>query len=160
MFLDNAEFLPVVCQQINEGHSVTITARGNSMRPFIESDRDSVILSRCNPLQCRVGDVVLAEVAKGHFILHRIDAINGDDVTLRGDGNYPGTERCRRNDIRALMSAVIRRGHLHHTSGRLWRTYSRLWVTMLPLRRYLLALYRLLFLGQLPSHLKHPCSNH
>ena len=95
--LENAEFLPHVCQFVNEGHSVSIRAKGNSMRPFVESDRDVAVLTKCE--KYKVGDVVLAEITPGHYVLHRIDRIDGDAVTLRGDGNVRGTEHCTLSDI-------------------------------------------------------------
>lgn len=147
--LDNAIFLPYVCKLIDEGHTVSIRARGYSMRPFVENDRDVLVLGKAD--EFKVGDVALAEVEKGHFILHRIDAIKGDKVRLRGDGNYPGVEYCRLQDLRAIMVQVERKGRTWDVSGRVWRLYSKWWVKLLPIRRYLLALYKLLWLHELPT---------
>ena len=150
--LANEEFLPHVCALVNEGHTVSIRARGYSMRPFIENDRDVAILGKSNIY--KVGDVVLAEIAPGHYVLHRIDAIKGNHVRLRGDGNYPGTEHCMMGDIRAIMCAVERKGKRWDTNGKVWKIYSWIWVRLLPVRRYLLALYRLVCLHQLPNRVK------
>ncbi len=147
--LDNATFLPHVCQLIDEGHTVTIRAKGNSMRPFIESDRDSVILGRAADV--KVGDVVLAEISHGLYVLHRLDAVSGHRVRLRGDGNPYQVEVCSITDIRAKAVAVVRKGREYSVNSRTWAAYSKLWTRALPLRRYLLALYRLLWLGILPD---------
>lgn len=149
--LENEVFLPYVCELVNEGHTVSIRARGYSMRPFIEHDRDDVVLGKTDTY--KVGDVALAEVSTGHFILHRIDAMKDDKVRLRGDGNYPGVEYCRISDLRAVMVQVIRKGRTWNADGKVWRCYSRLWVKCLPVRRYLLALYKLLWLHQLPARI-------
>lgn len=77
----NAEFLPEVVKILNEGHTVTLRLRGYSMRPFLENDRDKALLVK--PSSIKVGDPVLAEVNPLHFVLHRIDSIEGDNVTLR-----------------------------------------------------------------------------
>ena len=125
--LSNAEFLPHVTGLVAEGHDVSIRAKGQSMRPFIESERDVAVLSKEEAFE--VGDVVLAEIEPGHYVLHRIDKIedaNGKvvkgktkdadaKVTLRGDGNVPnpvngGVEHCELRDIRALCSQVVRKG--------------------------------------------------
>jgi len=161
--LPNAEFLPHVCQLVEEGHKVSIRAKGNSMRPFLESGRDVAVLSKADAY--RVGDVVLAEIEKGHYVLHRIDAIRTPDglkikelcadpealVTLRGDGNARGTEACRLKDLRAIAREFVRKGKTWHTDTCFWRTYSRTWRWALPLRRYLLAAYRLLWRGEWPK---------
>lgn len=151
--LENSEFLFQVCELIKEGHSVSIRARGNSMRPFVESDRDIAVLTHADNFS--VGDVVLAEITPGHYVLHRIASIEGDKVTLRGDGNPYGTERCTVSDLKAIASQFIRKGVTWNLQKSwFWKTYSKVWVALLPIRKYLLALYRLLWLGEIPTRLK------
>lgn len=166
--MENAEFLPVVCQLVAEGKEVSIRAKGNSMRPFVESGRDIAILARAT--QWRRGDVVLAEIAHGHYVLHRIDCIytpDGDSkvrgdvsdanaqVRLRGDGNVRGTEHCLVKDLRAQCVAFVRKGReVRLAQSSFWHVYSCLWPKLLPLRRWLLAFYRLLWLHQLPQRFR------
>ncbi len=150
--LTNSEFLPHVCELVSKGHKVTIRAKGNSMRPFLESGRDLAVLSAIGTP--KVGDVVLAEIHKGVYVLHRIDRIQGENITLRGDGNIRGTEECQISDLRAIAITFVRKGKKWHTDTTFWKIYSKLWRTLLPLRRILLALYRLLWLRQLPARVK------
>lgn len=135
--LNNAEFLPHVVALIREGHTVTLPLRGYSMRPFLENDRDKALLEACDDY--RVGDAVLAEIAPGHYVLHRIVAIDGQQVTLRGDGNL-GNEYCCTEDLRAKAVAFYRKGHKRadSVSGLKWRCYSAVWTRLFPVRRYLL----------------------
>ena len=134
----NEVFLPQVVQILNEGHTVTLPLRGRSMRPFLEDGRDKAILAAVKEAP-RVGDAVLAEISKGHFVLHRIVKIKGDRVTLRGDGNL-ATESCRIQDIKAFAIAFYRKGRNEPDSvkGWKWRIYSWWWMKLLPIRRYLL----------------------
>lgn len=135
--LQNEVFLPQVVALLEEGHTVTLPLRGRSMRPFLEDGRDKALLQTAgNP---QVGDAVLAEISKGHFVLHRIIAIDGDKVTLRGDGNL-ANEHCTLSDIRAKAIGFYRKGRtkLDSTDGRKWRLYSWLWTHLYPVRRYLL----------------------
>ena len=69
--------------------------------------------------------------------------IEGDDVTLLGDGNLR-TEHCKTEDIRASVEGFYRKGKekLDRTDGKKWRAYSFIWMKLRPLRRYLLAFYR------------------
>ena len=133
----NATFLPEIVKLMEEGHTVTLRLKGFSMRPFLEDNRDKALLTK--PLNVKTGDPVLAEIAPGHFVLHRIVAIDGQKVTLRGDGNL-GTESCRIEDIRALATAFFRKGRNEPDSvkGWKWRIYSWWWMRLLPIRRYLL----------------------
>jgi hypothetical protein len=69
--------------------------------------------------------------------------IDGDDVTLIGDGNLR-TEACKTNDIRAAVVGFYRKGRKTPdlVSSRKWKTYSFVWMRLRPVRRYLLAFYR------------------
>ena len=135
--LANAEFLPHVVALVNEGHTVTLPLRGRSMRPFLEDGRDKALLSA--PSDISVGDAVLAEIAPGRYVLHRIIDIDGNHVTLRGDGNL-SNEHCRLEDIRAKAIAFYRKGRKKADSvkGTKWKIYSAIWTRLYPLRRYLL----------------------
>lgn len=139
--MPNAIFLPAVISFFDEGHTVTIRLRGFSMRPFLEDNRDQALLRK--PTNPKVYDPVLAEIEPKHFVLHRIISIDGNKVTLRGDGNL-GCEHCRLEDIRAQVVGFYRKGRkkLDRTDGLKWRTYSWIWIRLFPVRRYLLAFYR------------------
>ena len=137
----NALLIPHFVEMLNEGHTVTFKLRGFSMRPFLEDGRDSVILSKHTIVH--KGDAVLAEIRPGTYVLHRIVNIDGDKVTLRGDGNL-ATEQCTLADIRGIATGFYRKGRSvpDYTSGRKWRIYSAIWTRLLPIRRYLLFIYR------------------
>lgn len=141
----NAKLLPEIVRMLDEGHTVTLRLRGFSMRPFLEDNRDKALFTK--PINPKVGDPVLAEIGKNHFVLHRIIAIEGQQVTLRGDGNL-GTEHCRLQDIRGAVIGFYRKNHtyLDRTDGRKWRTYSYIWTRLYPIRRYLLGVYRRLWI--------------
>lgn len=141
--LPNAEFLPFVISELQsaDGKMVTLPLRGRSMRPFLEDGRDKALLTISHDI--KVGDAVLAEIGKRHFVLHRIVALDGQQVTLRGDGNL-NDEHCTVSDIRAKAIGFYRKGRkkADMTDGYKWRLYSWLWMHVYPIRRYLLfALY-------------------
>jgi len=125
---------------ISEGHTVTIRAKGVSMHPFLDHLRDKINLVPFNSLS--VGDVVLAEIDKGLFVLHRIINISGDKLTLMGDGNICAKEYCDKKDAIAIMSGFIRNGKEWSCDSKKWKKYSSLWMKLYPVRRWLLAIYR------------------
>lgn len=136
--MPNEVLLPFVVEKLREGHTATLPLRGRSMRPFLEDNRDKALLQSVkNP---QVGDAVLAELWKDHFVLHRIISIEGDKVTLRGDGNLSSDPPCSLSDIRAKAIGFYRKGRnkADSTSGRKWRLYSWWWTRLYPIRRYLL----------------------
>ena len=142
---DNAVILPEAIRIVNEGHTVTLPLRGYSMRPFLEDGRDKALLSKVTTL--KVGDPVLAETYPLHFVLHRIIKIDGNNVVLRGDGNL-SNEYCRTEDVKAAVIGFYRKGRttLDRTDGMKWRVYSFFWMRLSPIRRYLLAFYRRVWL--------------
>jgi hypothetical protein len=123
------------------------------MRPFIEDGRDKLVLGRADSIA--EGDVVLAEVSEGCFVCHRVDKVAGGMVTMRGDGNVVGTEVFPEEKVRAKLIQVIRNGKTYTlTTSRAWKLYSAIWPRLLPVRRYLLAFYRLFWLHQMPNKWK------
>lgn len=140
--LPTAELMKPVLGYIKEGHNVILPLRGWSMRPFLEHERDRALLSKANCVN--KGDIVLAEVAPDHFVLHRIVKIDGDRVTLLGDGNLK-PEHCKVTDIRAKAIGFYRKGReqLDRPEQLKWRIYSSFWMHQpLLLRRCLLYIYR------------------
>ena len=141
MELPNAVLLGQVKEAIRQGHTATINVKGYSMRPFLEHCRDKVRLSPFSTLE--VGDAVLAEISPDVYVLHRIVDKEGGRLTLMGDGNLRGVEYCLREDVVGVVTHYIRpHKTLLATDSRL-RRRVRLWRKLLPVRRYLLFLYKI-----------------
>jgi len=131
----NTVLIPEMAQLIREGKTVNFTPGGVSMRPFIEGGKDSVLLVQ--PTDLKVGDVILAQVTDERYVLHRLIAIDGDNVTLMGDGNLRGEEHCTRQNVLAKVAEIRSpKGHRKPV------TRGRLWYFALPVRKYLLKIYR------------------
>lgn len=143
--LTNSTFIPALIKMLEEGHTVTIPLHGNSMRPFLQNGRDKAELVLANG-QFEVGDVVLAEITAGYFVLHRIIAIDNDDITLLGDGNLKN-EYCRKSDVKAKAVKFFRKGcdKPEYLTDKKWKMYSSLWMKLYPIRRYLLFIFK--FIG-------------
>ncbi len=141
MIVPNAILLAEVAGLLAEGKEVELKTKGYSMLPFIVGDRDSVRLKN-EPVS--EGDAVLAEIAPGHYVLHRIVSIRNGVVTLKGDGNLVGTEHCRAEDIKGKAVAVISpNGRIHDLAGHKSKARAARW-NALPyiVRRYTLAIIR------------------
>lgn len=138
--LPNDAFLGLVSEKLAEGHTAVIWVKGYSMRPFIEFGRDKVKLSSATFYH--VGDAVLAEIAKGHYVLHRIIKIEGDRITLQGDGNVRGVEHCTMADVRGMVTEYIRPNRILLADDEGLKRNIRLWRRLYPIRRYLLFIYK------------------
>lgn len=145
MRIENDILIPELARLLAEGKEVRFTPSGVSMRPFIEGDRDSVILS---PLDSspKKGDLLLAEATASDgqkkYVLHRLIDIEGAETSeplyiLMGDGNLSGTESCTRAGIIGRVTRI------ETPSGRTKPlTRGRLWLRLKPHRSFLLKLYR------------------
>lgn len=126
---------------VNEGLSVTFPVNGVSMLPFIIGGEESVVLVK--PSTPQIGDIVLAWVDGNRYVVHRIISIIGDDITLMGDGNRIGHEFCKAKDIAARADYVVdAKGRRRYLYSKSQMFFSRLWFRLLPIRRYLLAIYK------------------
>ena len=141
MEVPNAVLLGQVKEAIREGHTATINVKGYSMRPFLEHCRDKVCLASFTDL--KVGDAVLAEFSPDKYVLHRIIEIDGDVVVMMGDGNLRHKEICCKEDIVGIVTHYIRRGKTIPASDPRLQRRVRMWHKLLPVRRYLLYIYRI-----------------
>ena len=153
MRIENDILIPELARLLAEGKEVRFTPSGVSMRPFIEGDKDSVVLS---PLDSspKKGDLLLAEAnapdGQKKYVLHRLIRIetispfpSGEgreeafSYILMGDGNLSGTESCTRAGIIGRVTRI------ETSSGRTKPlTRGKLWLRLKPHRSFLLKLYR------------------
>ena len=139
--MTDSEIIEEAIRLVKEGVSVTLPVNGNSMLPFIIGGKESVILQQ--PELPKVGDVVLAWVSPGRWVVHRIIRIDGHQVTLMGDGNLMGTEQCTLHDIKAIATHVVdARERTFYLYNRWRKSAAKIWFWLRPIRRYLLAIYR------------------
>ena len=139
----NKIILPEIEKLLEENHPVIVKVKGKSMLPFIVGEQDSVELLK--PLSLKVGDIVLAHLPNDQYVIHRIIGLNGDEVRLMGDGNICQVEVCQRNNISGKVHRIIRKNKSIFCARRKERIKAAIWKKLLPLRRYLLAIYKLTF---------------
>lgn len=111
--LEGPRLLEVARGVVAEGGEMWIIATGESMTPAI-APGDHVRLAPPSPLA--PGDIVLAENAAGHPVLHRVRRLDSGQVVLRGDACRADDAPLARSAIVARVAAVTR-GALVHTGG-------------------------------------------
>lgn len=143
VLVDNSVFFQELLARINmEGLSTRIVAKGNSMLPLVRNQRDELLLSPLTDQSIKKGNILLAQI-DGRYIVHRIEKINGDKVTLRGDGNPYQREQCSQKDLLAEMTVVFRDGKKEIHKGSFCWTFVRfLWFRNPFLRRIALFIIR------------------
>ena len=139
--IDDAQIIAEAIKLVGEGGSVTFPVAGRSMRPFIVGGKENVVLVK--PESVKVGDIVLAFVENSRYVVHRVIRIDGENVTVMGDGNLVGVEHCKIFDVKAIAShAVNARGKRRSFANPLRRAAARAWVLLRPFRKWLLLAYR------------------
>lgn len=131
---------------ISCGQSVRMPVRGRSMLPFIVGGRDSVELHPFSKSELHIGSVVLAWADGDHYVIHRIVAIDGNRLQLLGDGNLAIREHCTADDVIAVAECAITPKGSRSLTNRRAMALWWLWNRLLPVRRWLLAIYRRIFL--------------
>ncbi|MGN0007352.1 MAG: S24/S26 family peptidase [Alistipes sp.] len=126
---DNRAMFSAVRDILLEGSTVKVSVKGQSMLPFFLSG-STVSLRPIQPADFRKYNVVLADTGRS-FVIHRIIALDGDRVTLLGDGNIYGTESMTRDKVYGIVDCS--RTHLF---------FARIWLWLRPVRRYPLAILR------------------
>lgn len=118
---------------LKDGKVIALVPQGISMLPFIKGGVDQVYLLKKD--RVAVGDIVLVEY-HGKHILHRVYAVDGEKITLMGDGNLEGTEQVAADEVMGTVVDIVHDGrHLKPKKAWLWRH-------LLPMRRYLLKIHR------------------
>lgn len=112
-----------------EGNKVTVAVKGQSMLPFFTSG-STVLIRPIKEEDFKKYAVVFAD-AGNHFVIHRIIDINGNEVTLLGDGNIVGTEKMTKDKVYGIIDCSAL--HLF---------FAKIWLWMRPVRRYPLAIFR------------------
>ena len=141
--LPNAVLLGEVEKLLSEGRQVVLMTKGSSMMPFIRGEKDSVTLEKRQTVG--VGDIVLAQLRPGHYVLHRVKAVDGGSLTLHGDGNLAGDERCSVSDVAGTaVSIVLPSGRERECISESSKRAARAWNRLPKLaRRIILKLYRM-----------------
>lgn len=135
-----------VSADLTAGFRVTIQAAGWSMLPLLWDRRDKLTLAPLSEGSIAPGRIVLVCIPPEQYIIHRIATIDGERLTLRGDGNPYQTEQCLREHVRGELVAIEREGKVYVRDSELWQRIDRFWPSAPLLRRALLALYKRIFI--------------
>jgi hypothetical protein len=115
------------------GNAASLT-EGTSMRPFLKSRRDTVVLEPLSGEGLKRLDVVLYR-SGDKLIMHRIIRLchSRGILVIRGDNTYKN-EYVPESEIIAKMTAFTRKGKCGNVTDPSYRLYSVLWTAIYPLR--------------------------
>ena len=113
------------------------TPLGDSMRPMLQGERDSVLVKAAiRPI--RRGDVLLYEMADGTHVLHRVIAVTKEGYQMRGDNCYAPEPLLQEDAVIGILEGFWRKNRYYACdSHKGYRLYVGVWLFTFPLRRFL-----------------------
>ncbi len=121
-------------QLLNEGYPIQISPKGDSMRPFIRPNVDSVIIEPIKNQRIKRGDVILFRRLNSILVLHRVHHIHGNDYFLVGDNQVQIEGPVKKEQIKGKLTVIIRDGRRIPVTNPFYRCISFLWLILRPIR--------------------------
>ena len=121
-------------QELAQNGSLIYTTVGMSMRPFLRSGQDLMVIEARKDGRFKARDVVLYRRRSGKYVLHRIMRVRKDDYVLCGDNCWTLEPGIRDEQILGLLTAVIRDGKRLDVQDDAYRAKVFVWWQLYPLR--------------------------
>ena len=138
------ELVPVLLLQMEQGGTAALTVTGTSMLPMLHNRQDTVFLQLPPQGALPKGTVALYQRDSGIYVLHRLmKPLEGERYLCCGDNQWQ-TEVIRFDQVIAVVTAFERNGKRIEIDSRGYRLYVKVWSFLLPVRRPILLVRRLL----------------
>ncbi len=125
-------------QELAQKGSLIYTTVGRSMRPFLRSGQDLMVIQANSGQRFHPRDVVLYRRDSGKYVLHRIMWVRRRDYVLCGDNCWDLEPGIRDDQILGVLTAVIRDGKRQDVKEFWYRARVFAWWLGYPLRFCLL----------------------
>lgn len=135
------DLFPIIEELLAIDRQAIFTIKGTSMLPFIGDNRDSVVLEKRNFNNLKKGDIILFQYDNGKYILHRIYNTSKEGYQTIGDGCIFFDEWIRYDQVKGVVTKIVRKGKEINCNSIKWKIISSLWMRLLPIRKYLLRAY-------------------
>lgn len=136
------ELSPIITGLVDSGTDVTITVVGNSMAPMLRSYRDTVTLTKCDPLNLKKGQIPLYMRQNGSYVLHRIVKVNDSTYDMVGDNQTNVEHGIPKQNVLCVVKDFTRKGKTHSCADLSFRIYSFFWIHTRLIRKFILKLRR------------------
>ena len=131
-----SELMPVIIDKLQSDGEVSIKIKGTSMRPFFQSDKTIVTLSKITN-ELKPFDIVLYQSKEGFYVIHRFIRLVDNDFVICGDALMKN-EKVAKNQLLAVVSSFTEDDKTILVTDSKYLLKVRLWVFFKPIRRLLL----------------------
>ena len=142
LIIPNEVFFAHIKGEINAGNSVRIPVKGSSMLPLIHPETDEIELSPLDKRSLRKGNIVLALLEDGRYLVHRIEKVKDGEVFIRGDGNASARETCTVDHVFAQVTGIFRKDKKIGKNSCQWKFAQYGWPSSALLRRICLGAFQ------------------
>ncbi len=126
-----------------EGKNVCVPPAGYSMYPVIVPDRDKVVIAPVKDTgMLKRGDVVLYRRKGSILVLHRIWKVKSEGFYMVGDGQSEIEGPVCGEQIRGMVTMLIRKGREVSAENLRYRITTGLWLCCRPFRTVILRIVR------------------
>ena len=132
--------VPVLLETLNEGKQAELVITGSSMQPMLLHQISRVRLEL--PKALKRGDVVLYRRNDGHYVLHRVVQITGEQIACCGDHQWHLEKGLRHEQMLARVTAFARRDNWTSCDSKSYCTYWSFWLLIRPLRHLIIGGWR------------------
>ena len=116
-------------EAINISERFQLEISGRSMLPFMGYDGDKIIVRRISHDENINGRIVLCRVTERKYVAHRVIRIEGDMITMRGDGRLTYDKPIPRTCVVGIVESVVRKGgRVKSCATHTWRICEHLWL--------------------------------
>lgn len=136
--VDTKCYLDMVKDIVEDGKEVSILISGNSMSPFLISQRDTIVVGPVKGCLHR-GDMALYLRTTGQYVMHRIHHVRKnhgqEQYYFIGDAQSKIEGPIERSQICGVITAVCRKGKWLRPGDFWWEFFRCIWIRIVPFRR-------------------------
>lgn len=131
--VNTREYVSVLRELTEEGKEVSMLISGNSMSPFLVSERDTIWFKKPDR-KLKKGDMVFYQRKSGQFVMHRICKVKKDGYYLVGDAQQEIEGPLEWECIFAIVTKVKRKGKIQQPGNFWWEFFEHVWIHLIPMR--------------------------
>lgn len=139
--ISNQEFFALAEKMLLQGKPVDIRVKGNSMRPFLSEGEIVTIVPLPTTRKLSKGIIILTKTNLKKVMMHRICRIEGETITMQGDGNLRQKEVIHRSQILGIAETFKKKDQniplyspIRRLSADIWRFYPLRWFGLFLIR--------------------------
>ena len=144
-----AEFTNTLEEMVQSGAGVPLYVSGSSMTPFLLDGRDIVWLRRCTKADLKRGQILLFKRSDESLVLHRVKKVLPDGRLLMNGDAQNWCETVQESSVIAAVYGLERDGKKRQCSSPFLTVRNFFWQLLMPLRPYIMRLWRKMNSGNL-----------